>query len=963
MDLRRSGLGLGVLALCVGLAACTPEDDPLVDNQEDQENQANQNQHNDNQENQINQGECELVFELPDGDPYALKAHSLNQPESIVGLVSGYIDSIPPLLLFGQGMSTGDDDPVMMIGGVGERTSYGDDEVPDTEEDVYAMYTGSISPDTCQFQARLEGATVSYELEAFADSLLIDLGGFAAVLDGMSLRVEDVVLTGQFDSTFTILDEVLLKGVLYEDGVEELLEVAREETSLPISTEQAMELLDPEGTGEIQVELGLAGHRVVVDGFMDPAGDVEIEPREESECCPDGLAFGESVIPYLTWAQQGLTELQHERFLLALPAFRDDPNVAMVTTAVRQPDGEIHYHVYSGGAVDEGRITFTRHAGDDGRAPRFEIVEQTGVNPLANTDATGLSTYEEFLSAGLNPEGTIYESLGYGAGDPRLSFIPAPQMNYPFAMERIAQNFDDPRTGDLIIIPATWSTGGLGTHGNLGSLQSRSPLLIFGPGIRSAADGAGDDATVESIHGGETLIVEEVARQVDIAPTVAAALGVDRTSGVGPDLRLRDDLYLAWQDGRVLEEVFTSEALDAIEAGEPVADHAVIIINDGLTNIELLYQVLSESDDYDIGHYREFFRRGLAYRYGSISNFPSNTYPGHNTVGSGAWAGHHGVIDNNFWIREQAVQASPIGNLFETEYLMGSAHENLPVETIHEAVMRTYGVLNDGVLAGASIHDPSSRGAEFATLERRLPGDFSMPSEADSVVIGETVIDLPPADLQDYAAVMDNASTQAFVTLYQDHINRGEEGLPIPKFSIVNFGSTDTAGHAHGPHGDHERYTVIHRVNQRMGVLLEVLEYLGIDDSTLVVLTSDHGMELQDQSRSSNRARALSETDIQFRRAGWYYYFMDLATEVEGIQEVGDEVRLSLRVIDAGTKGTEEPVGVAEVDVVVVSGGQGETVRTDGEGYAEITVTPDGDFGDVLFEFDHPQWNFHRERF
>jgi hypothetical protein len=85
--------------------------------------------------------------------------------------------------------------------------------------------------------------------------------------------------------------------------------------------------------------------------------------------------------------------------------------------------------------------------------------------------------------------------------------------------------------------------------------------------------------------------------------------------------------------------------------------------------------------------------------------------------------------------------------------------------------------------------------------------------------------------------------------------------------------------------------------------------------------------------------------------------------ELEEIQDAGEERVVALRVIDAGTKGTAEPVGVPEVDVIVVSGGDGETVRTDGEGYAEITVTPEGSMSDVLFEFDHPQWNFHRERF
>lgn len=946
IEKRWGPLVLAVLLAGAAFTGCADDDVIVVPGEE--------------QDAENDEEDCGGEFLLPDGESYALQAHAINEPSAVAPLAQNYIDSVPPLLLFADGLTDGFSDELDIVGGVGERTGFGFDETPGTAEDVFSIYYGSFDVDECQFQAQLDGETDEYALEASAEEMEIDLSGFSSLTEGLSLHVEEVTLTGQFTSDLDFLYDVVLFGVLSDEGIDELLEAVREQ--IPISEEQAMDLLDPEGTGEIPVELELDGRRIVVAGFMDAREEeIEVEPRPEQSCCPEGLNVGDSVIPHLTWEQQGIDDRQSELFLMALPQFRDDPHVAMIATARRVGGSEVEYEVYSGGAVDEGMIRFTRHAGDDGEAPRFEIIDQVGTNPLANTEPTALSSYEELLTTGINPESTSYTEFGYGSDDPRVGFVPAEEMNYPYAMERISQNFDDPRTGDLMVIPASWSTGGFGTHGNLGSLQSRAPLVMFGPGIRTAADGVGADAEVQQLVGGaDTLLVDDAVRQVDIAPTVAAALGVAKTTGVGPDLRLRDDVYLGWQDGRVLEEVFTSDALDTIEQGDAVAERAVVIINDGLTNAELLYQVFTDDPALNADAYRRFFAAGMAYRHGAISNFPSNTYPGHNTVGAGAWGGHHGVVDNSFWVREKAGAIRPIRDLFETEHLLGSAHENLPVETIHEAVERTYGGLGDGVLS-ASINDPSSRGAAFATLERRHAGDFEVPDEADDVVIGEQTFSPPPADIDDYTGVMDNASLLTFAELYQDHLHRDEEGLPIPKFSIVNFGSTDTAGHAHGPHGDHERYEVVSRVNERMGIMLEVLEYLAIDDATLVVLTSDHGMELQDRSRSSSRGRAFSDADVSVRRAGWYYYFKQLAVEVDEVVDDGD-VELSLKVYDRATEEADDNVGVDDVEVSVVDGGDAEVAISDNDGRVELTVVPDGEDESVLLQFEHSDWNAHRQR-
>lgn len=904
-------------------------------------------------------GDCELRYRLPAGESFALETHEVTEPESLAPVADDYVGSIPPVLLFADGLTDGTDDPLDLVGGLGERTGYGFDETPGTEQDVYSMYYGSISPENCQYQARLDGQAVDLEMQASTEVMELDLSGFSALTEGLSILVEDVVLEGTFNTEVDRLEDVVLSGVVRDEGLDELLETAGD--MLPLSEDQILSLLDPDDEGDIPVELQMSGRQIVVEGFIDADDDDELEPRPDAgDCCPDDLAVGESILSHLRWEQQGIDSRQYELFQMALPEFRGDDHIAMVATARRQDDGTVHYEVYSGGALPEGRIVYRRDAGNGGTAPHFEVVEQSGVNPLGNTDPTALSTYEELLQTGANPNNVSYSDEGYLSGDPRLAFVPPVQMHYPFAMERIAQNFDDPRAGDLMVLPASWSTAGFGTHGNLGALQSRAPLVMAGPGIRSADDD--EFGTVEEMgDGASTLLLEDGVRQVDIAPTVAAALGVDTTTGVGPDLRLSDDVYLGWQDGRVLSEVFTDSAIDAVEAGEPVADRAVIIVNDGLTNVELFHQTLSDDPDFEVDSYRRLLESGVGYRYGAISNFPSNTFPGHNTIGSGAWAGHHGVVDNRFLVREQALSAAPIGSLFETEYLFGSAHHNLPVETLYEAVERTHGGLDDNVMT-ASINEPSTRGADFASLEYREPEGFEVPAEGNEVMIGDSVVELPEADVEDYTGVMDNTTIQTFASLFQDHVERGEEGLPIPMLTYMNMASTDTAGHAHGPHGDETRFDVVSRTNQRMNAMWDVLEHLELDDSTLVVLTADHGMELQDRSRMTARSSALNEADVSFQRHGWYYYFSELAVEVEDIDDSGAEVTVSLRVVDRATAQTEDPAGVEEVTIEVIDDATGSAVETDEDGYADVIFQPDEGATSALLEFNHPDWNMHRQR-
>ncbi len=72
--------------------------------------------------------------------------------------------------------------------------------------------------------------------------------------------------------------------------------------------------------------------------------------------------------------------------------------------------------------------------------------------------------------------------------------------------------------------------------------------------------------------------------------------------------------------------------------------------------------------------------------HGSIVNFPSITWPSHSTILTGAWCGHHDVVNPTFHLREHRETVPIQGNVFETERYLSP-----DVETLYEVFKRVGG--------------------------------------------------------------------------------------------------------------------------------------------------------------------------------------------------------------------------------------------------------------------------------
>jgi arylsulfatase A-like enzyme len=468
--------------------------------------------------------------------------------------------------------------------------------------------------------------------------------------------------------------------------------------------------------------------------------------------------------------------------------------------------------------------------------------------------------------------------------DPNISFMDPQTLSYPLAYEKIAQLFDSPNAPDLAINPKCWQYARQpGQHGSADVVQSRAPLVFSGPGIKGNG------------------VTDTLCAQVDVAPTIARILGMPlidgmdstgRTSGergVGPDV------YLRRQDGKPIEAI--------IEDGQ-TADRAYIFLLDGLSNTELKRRL--ESDRESIPNLSRLIERGVMFEYGTIVNFPSITWPSHNALGTGAWCGHHDVVNPTYHLREKRETITPQGMMWETgKYVTGD------VETMYEAVHRVWGKW-DGEKGEvtASINEPCMRGAGHATLERRMLVNTQKMAELTKLNRDDT----NPRWLADGKADARRASMSDIQGTVQSMMLFGSDKQPPPKFTFHEYSLTDDVGHEYGPHHPAVLDAMV-ETDKRIGKVLSVLDARGLFDSTLFVITTDHGMAPIDHERGADQALAVQDAGLRCVLTAPLVYLLDMDVTLEPTAD-GRTVRVTVLENDVDVHGERPPVDGADVQVI-----------------------------------------------
>jgi len=564
-----------------------------------------------------------------------------------------------------------------------------------------------------------------------------------------------------------------------------------------------------------------------------------------------------------------------------------------VATARQERDGSWCYEAWA----LRGMVRWVRRYGASGYD--YAVIEVAGENPIAAQDHRALGTLAEELAAGGSPE------------DIQRAFVEPGALTYPYGYERISQLFDSPNAPDLVVNPKSYAYGRQpGQHGALDVIQSRSPLIFSGPGAKRGA------------------LIEAESKQVDIAPTVARLMGFplidgkDETGRTSSERGVAPDVYLERQDGHVLEDVIDTAS------GRP--ERVYILLLDGQSHPELVHRL--EADPEAIPNLRRLIAQGAMLRHGSITNFPSITWPSHNAIGTGAWCGHHDIVNPSYYLRETRETVSPQGQQFDTARFLAPG-----VETLYEAFHRVYGRW-DGMSGAftASVNEPCTRGADHASLERQMVGD-----RGELIMLTkETEHEISPRWFQELEedghklqGQIDNRALAQARQLFLD------ETHPAPIFTFHEFSQPDSSAHDYGPHHEGAR-EALDETDLRIGHILRTLESRGLLETTLFIVTTDHGMATQDVSLRANPARIPQRDGMAAITTEPLIYLRDMAVEVV-VQRDGRTAQVTVLDSDAGPSGERPPV--AGVEVLVSDHQDGRVARavTDQNGVAGISIPAD----------------------
>lgn len=204
--------------------------------------------------------------------------------------------------------------------------------------------------------------------------------------------------------------------------------------------------------------------------------------------------------------------------------------------------------------------------------------------------------------------------------------------------------------------------------------------------------------------------------------------------------------------------------------------------------------------------------------------FPSVTYPSHTTIITGAMPAKHGIYYNSPFEPE-----GQTGRWYWEESL-------IKTETLWDAV-------HQAGLKSASVAWPVSAGAP---IDYNIPEVWSLDKNVDRLapirqqatpagLFEEIELNatgkLTPDDLNsDYMSTDENGSRMA-AYLIKKH---------KPNLLTLHLYCVDHAAHGEGRYGEHVSAAVA-TADRAIGNILEAIEKAGIQDSTAIIITGDHG--------------------------------------------------------------------------------------------------------------------------
>ncbi len=427
-------------------------------------------------------------------------------------------------------------------------------------------------------------------------------------------------------------------------------------------------------------------------------------------------------------------------------------------------------------------------------------------------------------------------------------------------LEMWARSYFPGRTGQLMVVPRE---GDFITrpdpdvpymHGSPWAYDVAIPLMFVGAAVKAGTNSM-------------------PAVQQDVAPTLAAALGVR------------------------MPQTATGHVLPVLQAGIAPPRVVVLIVLDGMRR-----------DYFD--RYASLMpmlttlrQRGAWFSQAQLSTLPSTTAVGHSTIATGTGPAIHGVIGNNIYDRVGRGRHEMFDGAVPGDLMALTLADVWQFATLGRAIILAQGSIDRAAipLAGHGACQMNGLPVVLASYDQksghwsanaqcyRLPAYLK---EVDASALWATdaewmhhKIDTPAAVR--YSALFPAFEADAMVAMIE-HEPIGEDG--IADLILLNCKAADWVGHKYGPDSEELRVT-LGEMDRNLARIIAALEKK-VGNDYLLAVTADHGMPSEPPS-ADRRHYAPSIVDLlnnQFDPEG-----KQLVTlfEPENLQIYIDEDRLS----------------------------------------------------------------------
>ena len=422
-----------------------------------------------------------------------------------------------------------------------------------------------------------------------------------------------------------------------------------------------------------------------------------------------------------------------------------------------------------------------------------------------------------------------------------------------------ARSYFPGRTGQLLIVPRE---GDFITrpdqdvpymHGSPWAYDVAIPLMFVGPAVRVGT-------------------YSMPAVQQDVAPTLAAALGVHMPPT---------------STGRVLPVLKTGMAPRVV----------VLIVLDGMRRDYFdRYATLMPT-------LTALRQRGAWFTQAQLNILPSNTAVGHSTIATGTDPAVHGVTGNNVYDRISRVRHEIFAGAEPGDLMALTLADVWQFSTSGHAIILAQGSIDRAAipLAGHGACQLNGVPTVLASYDQRTgnwstnPHCYRLPAylkevNASALWAGDAEwmhhkIDTPAAVR--YSALFPAFEADAMVAMIE-HEPVGEDG--IADLILLNYKGADFVGHKYGPDSQELRIT-LGEMDRHLARVLGALEKKVANDYLLAV-TADHGMP-SEPSSADGRHYAPSIIDLLNNEFDPEGKQLVTAFEPENLQIFIDEDRLS----------------------------------------------------------------------